>query len=153
MKIIGIDPGLNATGYGIIDHDAAFAAGTIRPKNKAGYARIAEICSRISDLIEENKPDVAALERVFYQKNIATLIRSSELRGAIILALHQRNMKVCEYTPTQIKLTTTGNGRATKNQVRFFVERLLMDRKQRLSNHAIDALAIAYTALRKTRLQ
>ena len=84
-------------------------------------------------------------------KNIQSLIRSSELRGAIILTLLACQAKIVEYTPAQIKLTTTGNGRASKKQVRYFIEKTIMKHKSRLSSHAIDAVAIAYTASRKIR--
>ena len=100
-------------------------------------------------LLEENKPDVAVLEKVFYHKNIQSLIRSSELRGAIILTLLEQKIKIIEYTPAQIKLTTTGNGRASKKQVRYFIDRILLGNSKRISSHAVDAVAIAYTAIRK----
>lgn len=157
MKIIGIDPGITATGYSIIEDGKGICFGTIRPKKGDIPSKIFEICENIKLLIDKNRPDSAALEKVFYQKNIQSLLRSSELRGAIILTIINHKMKILEYTPAQIKLTTTGNGRASKEQVRYFIERLLINSlkadKTNISNHAIDALAIAYTAYRKTRLQ
>ncbi len=156
MKILGIDPGLTATGYGIIerreaDQDATW--GTIWPKKGNSYSKIAEVCASIKQVIVEHKPDLAVLEKVFYQKNIQSLLRSSELRGAIILTLIDSQIKIAEYTPAQIKMVTTGNGRASKDQVRYFVERLMIRTKQSISNHAIDALAIAYTGYRRSGLK
>ena len=167
MKVIGIDPGITATGYGILSLPPTqrwngdtvmkkgkdISCGTIRPKTNEIYSRIAEICKNIEQLIDKNKPDLAALEKIFYQKNIQSLLRSSELRGAIILTLINSKVKIFEYTPAQIKLTTTGNGRASKKQVRYFIERIIMKNNKRTSNHAIDALAIAYTAVHKLQSQ
>lgn len=150
MKVIGIDPGLTATGYSIIDNEKCICVGTIRPKKNDTDNKVLEICKRIKQLIKENRPDFAALEKVFYHKNVQTLIKSSQLRGAIILTLLENKIKVSEYAPTQVKLTTTGNGRASKIQVRYFVERIMSENTKRKSNHAIDAIAIAYTAIRKT---
>lgn len=153
MKVIGIDPGITATGYGIIEDGESICIGTIRPKSEETYHRVFEICERIRFIIDKNKPDCAALEKVFYQKNIQSLIRSSEVRGAIILTLLSSNIKILEYTPAQIKLITTGNGRASKKQVRYFIERVIMSNSKKVSAHAIDALAIAYTAARKIHSQ
>ncbi len=149
MKVIGIDPGITATGYGILENGKCTCIGTIRPSKKENHSRILEICKNIKLLIEKNRPDCAALEKVFYHKNIQSLIRASELRGAIILTLLENGIKIAEYAPAQIKLTTTGNGRASKNQVRYFVERIIMKNNKKVSSHATDALAIAYTATRK----
>jgi crossover junction endodeoxyribonuclease RuvC len=151
LKVIGIDPGLVATGYGIIEDGKSINAGTIRSKEKRGYAKILDICTRIKQLLDDNKPDIAVLEKVFYHKNVQSLIKSSELRGAIILTLLENKMPLAEYTATKIKLTTTGNGRASKEQVRYFIGKILMNDNERISNHATDALAIAYTATRKMK--
>lgn len=153
MKLIGIDPGITATGYSIINSNSEIAGGTIRPKQGDTYNRILEICNQIKDLVEKNKPDFVALEKVFHHKNIQSLIRSSELRGAIIMTLLSCSTRIVEYTPTQIKLTTTGNGRASKKQVRYFIEKVIMKSSKRFSSHAIDAVAIAYTAARKITAQ
>jgi len=153
LKVIGIDPGITATGYGIIEDGKGICTGTIRPKSEEIYSRVFEICENIGFIIDKNKPDCAALEKVFYQKNIQSLMRSSELRGAIILTLLSSKIKILEYTPSQIKLITTGNGRASKKQVRYFIERIVMRNSTKVSAHAIDALAIAYTAARKIQSQ
>jgi len=151
LKVIGIDPGITATGYSILEDGKCICLGTIRPPKKKSHSKIFEICSNIKELIVKNKPDCAALEKAFYCKNIQSLIRTSELRGAIILTLLENGVTITEYAPTQIKLTTTGNGRASKRQVRYFVERIITKNSKRVSSHATDALAIAYTASRKMR--
>lgn len=149
MKLIGIDPGITATGYSIIDNNNDITGGTIRPREKDTNQKILEICNQIKNLVDLNKPDCVALEKVFHHKNVQSLMRSSELRGAIIVTLLASGAKIVEYTPTQIKLATTGNGRASKQQVRYFIEKAITQNTMRLSSHAIDAVAIAYTAARK----
>jgi crossover junction endodeoxyribonuclease RuvC len=153
LKLIGIDPGITATGYSIIDSSNEILGGTIRPKHRDTYYKIFEICRQIKNLVDENRPDVVALEKVFHHKNVQSLIRSSELRGAIIITLLSCSARIVEFTPAQIKLTTTGNGRASKQQVRYFIEKAIMKTDSRLSSHAIDAVAIAYTASRKMQTQ
>jgi crossover junction endodeoxyribonuclease RuvC len=153
LKVIGIDPGISATGYGILENNTCVSTGTLRPKEKNINGKILTICRTIEELIEAHKPDCASLEQAFYHKNVQSLIRSSELRGAIILTLLKNNTNIVQYTPTQIKLTTTGNGRASKQQVRYFVEKIVLNSKKRLSSHATDAIAIAYTAMRKMERQ
>ena len=149
MKIIGIDPGITGTGYSLVADGTCTDIGTIRPKGTDPHHKVLEICTHIKQIVEQQQPEYAALEKVFYHKNIKTLIRASELRGAIILALLESGIAIKEYTATEIKLTTTGNGRASKAQVRYFIERVFTDRKKGASSHAIDAAAIAYTAIQK----
>ncbi len=151
MKILGLDPGISATGYGIIAEGKETVCGTIRATEKDYYRKISIICEKIKTLIKCYKPDLVSLEKAFYQKNVASLIKISELRGALLFLLLDKKIKFIEFSPAQVKLVTTGNGRASKQQVRFFVERVLLKNKKRLSNHAIDALAIAYTAHRRNR--
>jgi len=127
--------------------------GTIRPKKGKTYTKLSEICKKIEGLISSNKPDLAVLEKVFHKKNIQSLLRSSELRGAIILTLANKNIKIVEFAPAQIKLAITGNGRASKQQVRYFVERTMLQNNKKVSSDAIDALAIAYTGVRKMHFQ
>lgn len=152
MKIMGLDPGISATGYGIILDSNKTICGTIRPNEKNYYKKLSVICEKIKLLIKDYQPDIVSLERAFYQKNVASLIKISELRGAILYLLIENEIDFFEYTPAQIKLATTGNGRASKQQVRFIIERVFSQNKARISHHAIDALAIAYTAQQKQRM-
>lgn len=152
MKIMGLDPGISATGYGIILDSKKTICGTIRPAEKDYYKKISTICEKIKLLIKQYQPDIVSLEKAFYQKNVASLIKISELRGAILYLLIENRIDFLEYTPAQIKLATTGNGRASKQQVRFIIERVFTQNRPRISNHAIDALAIAYTAQHRLKL-
>jgi len=154
LKVLGIDPGVAATGYGIIIDESCVDVGTIRPKTTQAHDRLVAICEQIRQIVDECNPDYAALEKAFYHKNIQSLIKSSELRGAIIITLLNCGINIVEYTPTQIKLTTTGNGRASKQQVRYMIEKIMLGQNhKRVSHHATDALSIAYTAARKVRKQ
>ncbi len=152
MKIMGLDPGISATGYGIILDSKKSICGTIRPAEKDYYKKISTICEKIKLLIKHYRPDIVSLEKAFYQKNVASLIKISELRGAILYLLIENGIDFFEYTPAQIKLATTGNGRASKQQIRFVIERVFTQNRSRISNHAIDALAIAYTAQHRLKL-
>lgn len=147
--ILGIDPGITATGYAIIQAQRIICLGTIRPPRGDSCRRLREICRVFEQIIQRFQPSAAALEKAFYHKNALSLARMSEVRGALLLTLLEANLTITEYSPTCVKLTTTGNGRASKAQVRYFIERLYNTRSRRLSHHAIDALAIAYTAHRK----
>ena len=149
IKIIGIDPGVTATGFAIIQGQKGICTGTIRPKKADYYHKIDEICSALDEIVRQHRPGLAALERAFHHKNVASLVRISELRGAIIHTLIQTGTKIAEFMPTHVKLTATGNGRASKPQVRYFIERIFRLDVKPLSHHAIDALAIAYTAGRR----
>jgi len=147
--IIGIDPGVTATGFAIIQDQKGICTGTIRPKKGDSYHKIEEICSALEEIVRQHHPGLAALEKAFHHKNVVSLVRISELRGAIIHMLIQNDTKIVEYMPTHIKLTATGNGRASKPQVRYFIERIFRLDGKPMSHHAVDALAIAYTAGRR----
>lgn len=149
IKIIGIDPGVTATGFAIIQDLKGICTGTIRPKKGDPYHKINEICSALEEIVLQHRPDLAVLEKAFHHKNVASLVKISELRGAIIHALIKTGTQIVEYMPTHIKLTATGNGRASKPQVRYFIERIFRLDGKPMSHHAIDALAIAYTAGRR----
>ena len=153
IKVIGIDPGVTATGFAIIQGQKGICTGTIRPKKADSYKKIEEICSMIEKIVRQHHPGLAALEKAFHHKNVASLVRISELRGAIIHTLIKTGTEIVEYMPTHVKLTATGNGRASKVQVRYFIERIFRTGDKPMSHHAVDALAIAYTACRRTRPQ
>jgi crossover junction endodeoxyribonuclease RuvC len=147
--IFGIDPGITATGFAVIQGRQGICTGTIRPKKGDSYKKIEDICSSLEEIVREYRPDLAALEKAFHHKNVASLVRISELRGAIIHMLIQTGTRIIEFMPTHVKLAATGNGRASKPQVRYFIERLFQTDGTRMSHHATDALAIAYAASRR----
>lgn len=147
MRVLGIDPGSRITGYGVIEkrrNDLRwFSYGDIKPPQDAPLTIcLKRICERISDIIQESKPDAIAIEDIFYGKNVKSLIKQGHVRGAIILTAAQIGVPVFEYTPLEIKKAVVGYGRAEKLQVQKMVKAILSI-SDALPADAADALAIA----------
>ena len=148
MIILGIDPGVATVGFGIIsDTD-----GTSKPKScgvistPAGVRlalRLKQIYSDVSELIKLFKPDVMAVEELFFNTNQKTALAVAHGRAAIILAGEEHGIPMFEYTPLQVKKAITGYGHATKEQVMDMVKRLLLMEQLPKPDDAADALAIA----------
>ncbi len=141
MRILGIDCGLSATGYAVLFDGCIASNGVIRTdKDESLSSRINIVYLGIKEIVEKEKPDLTVIESLFYGKNIKTLIFLAHVRGAILLATH--NTRVYEATPAEVKKTITGNGRASKQQVRYMIEKLLNIPKGS-SEHTVDACACA----------
>jgi len=130
MRILGIDPGLRRTGFGVIDADGArlryVASGTVVvPAAQALSARLKVILDNLRDVVRDTQPDVAALEIVFLNTNPASTLLLGQARGAALCALADTGLDVHEYTALQIKKAVVGSGRAAKEQVQAMVQRLL----------------------------
>ena len=149
MRILGIDPGLKATGYGVIDLDAdrvrVLEAGTIEPDLKAGFAqRISRVHQHISALLASTKPDVAVLEKLYaHYKHPTTACILGHVRGVICLSVAQHKVVLAEHSVKRIRKALVGNGNATKPQVQAFVKRLLKIEGAQMALDASDALALA----------
>jgi crossover junction endodeoxyribonuclease RuvC len=148
MFVLGIDPGLTATGYGIIEARAgterAVAAGVIRTDPSDPTAvRLVELHRDLADLIREHAPDAAALERVFVNANRRTAISVARAAGVTILALAQAGLDPAEYTPSGVKMALTGNGDADKDQMRRALALRLDLPSAPAAADAADALAVA----------
>lgn len=148
LTILGIDPGLADTGFGVIEKNKGQVTsvdfGCI--KTKAGLPdkqRLAEIHTSINKLIKKFKPDVIAVEKLFFARNVTTALSVGQARGVIILAAGANNLELAEYTPLQVKQALTGYGRATKNQIKEMVKIILNLAQPPKSDDAADALAIA----------
>lgn len=157
MFVLGIDPGLSATGYGLVEGSftpAAVLAGVIRSdKGQPTAARLAEIHAGLADLISETGPDVVAVETVFTNRNLQTAISVGRASGDALLAAAQAGIPVFEYVPTAVKAAVTGDGSANKEQVQMMLTRLLrLDEPPRPAD-AADALAIALCHLRAAALE
>jgi len=148
VKVIGIDPGLVVTGYGLIEDGRVLKSGIIKPEKKEIGKRLKELFSQISKILKEEKPDYAVLEEIVYHKNPKTFFLLGAARGVTLLALEEKNIPVFEMAPTKVKLAITGNGRAGKEQVAFMVRKLL-DIDEELSHHITDALACALAFIRR----
>ncbi|KAB0653222.1 crossover junction endodeoxyribonuclease RuvC [Burkholderia sp. AU33545] len=146
MRILGIDPGLRVTGFGIIDvsgHRLAYvASGVIRTPTADLATRLGTIFQGVSTLVREHTPDQAAIEQVFVNVNPQSTLLLGQARGAAICGLVAGGLPVAEYTALQLKQAVVGYGRATKSQMQEMVTRLLNLTGQPGSD-AADALGMA----------
>jgi crossover junction endodeoxyribonuclease RuvC len=149
MRVLGIDPGLNITGFGVIESDAfknfqMIRFGVIRTDPKWSLPeRLYRIHHGVEEVILSEHPDVLAIEDIFYAENVKTAIVMGHARGAVIVAGMRNNIPVFEYSPREVKMSVVGNGAAAKTQVQFMVRSLLRLREPVQPLDASDALAVA----------
>jgi len=147
VKILGVDPGLINTGFGIISYNKIIEVldfGIISPnKENSLSSRLNTIYCDMKLLIKKYEPDCLSIEEVFYSNNIKTTMKLAQAKGAVLIAAAHFNLQVYEYSARKIKLSLTGNGNSTKNQVKFMVENRLKINIKNLKNDASDALAAA----------
>lgn len=157
MFVLGIDPGLSITGYGVVKGPhppKAILAGVIRTEAETPMPkRLFELHVGISQVIADVQPDVIALESVFTNRNLQTAISVGRASGIALLAAAEADVPVFEYVPTAIKSAVTGDGSANKKQVQQMVARLLNLDEAPKPADAADALAIAICHLRAAPLQ
>ena len=151
MRIIGIDPGLGRVGYGIIEIQSEktkfLDCGVIETcKNKKEEERLFEIFNDMNTLLDYWSPDMAAVEKFFFYKS-STTISVVQARGVIMMALASHKIEVSEYTPSQVKLTIAGSGKASKREVIEAVMYNLNLNYAPKPDDSADALAIALTKL------
>lgn len=147
-RILGIDPGSQRTGYGIVDvrgnHLAPVAWGVIQTKTSDAFPdRLYHIHAKLAEVILRHKPDEAAVENVFLAKNAASALKLGHARGAAIVTCRAHGVPVYEYSAREIKTAATGYGAAPKEQVEGMVCRLLGIREA-IPTDASDALAMAF---------
>lgn len=148
MIILGIDPGYAIVGYGVIRYEGGKMSvidyGKITTEANIPLSkRLKLIYDSLTQLIETFKPDVVAVEELFFNSNVKTAIAVGHARGVIILAAANMNLKIAEYTPLQIKQAVVGYGRADKNQVQQMVKMFLGLDKVPKPDDTADALAVA----------
>jgi len=146
--ILGIDPGLASTGYGIISVKGnslkLVTLGVISQAAGISLAnRLFEIHRQMSDIIHEYSPEACSIEELFFAKNVKSAIPVAHARGVLMLAASGSGLPVFEFTPLQIKQAVVGVGRADKNQVQTMVKFLLGLKEIPKPDHASDALAAA----------
>jgi crossover junction endodeoxyribonuclease RuvC len=146
--VLGIDPGLANTGYGVVARRdgrlVALDGGVIRTTGDArAERRLADIHAAVEALIAEHEPDALALEQLYFGQNVRTAFAVGQARGAVMLAAGQRGVPCESYTPQQVKGAVCGSGRAPKDQVARMVMTLLALREEPRPDHASDALAVA----------
>jgi crossover junction endodeoxyribonuclease RuvC len=146
--VLGIDPGVANTGYGIVAHDrgrlVALDGGVIetRAGQDAG-ARLSAIHTRVGALMDGYQPDAVAVEDLYFGANARSAFAVGQARGVVILAAGQRSIRCASYTPQQIKAAVCGSGKAAKDQVQRMVQSLLSLSELPKPDHAADALAVA----------
>lgn len=148
MIILGIDPGLSTCGYGIIEFSNNFVQchkfGCIRTqKNHGTSEKLKKIFDDLSEVIQIYKPQLCAIEDIFYHENVNTAIIMGHARGVAMLAARQAEIEIFEYAPREIKMSITGNGAASKQQIQSMVQNLLHLETLPTPYDASDALAVA----------
>ena len=157
MIVLGIDPGTAITGYGLVCEDdgqaAAVAYGAITtPSDLAMPDRLLLIHRALRDVIDQHQPDQAAVEQLFFNKNVRTALAVGQARGVVLLTLAQAGLPIYEYTPLEVKQAVTGHGRADKAQVQQMVTLLLNLSKIPKPDDVADALAVALCHLHSAKL-
>lgn len=149
MIVLGVDPGTQLTGYGVIRADtpnstALLECGVIRTHARDPLpSRLREIYDGITELLSRHKPDVLSIEDVFYARNVRTTITLGHARGVILLAGEQLGVRVHEMAPAAIKKAVVGSGAATKEQVQFMLAKLLRLKSVPKPSDAADGVAAA----------
>ncbi len=158
MRILGIDPGSNCTGYGIVEESGsslkAVCWGGIRNPAKASFPdRLKRIHDELLGVIETHAPDGAAVEDLFFAVNVKSALKLGQTRGAILLTLANANLDIGEYSPLEIKQAVAGYGRAEKSQVQSMVKTLLNLKEDPEPLDASDALAVAICHIHSSALK
>lgn len=154
-RVLGLDPGSQRTGFGIIDclgsQERYVASGCIDVARQDMVARLQRIYAAVSALVQQHRPDMVAIERVFIHRNPDSALKLGQARGVALCAAAQLGARVHEYAPRAIKLAVTGYGAAAKTQVAEMV-RTLLALEGRLTADAADALAVALCHAQTRRL-
>ncbi len=146
MRVLAIDPGLTRCGIGVIESSpmSIVAVGVVRSHPEIAIEnRLLEIDAQIREWIKLHNPDVIAIERVFSQQNLRTVMGTAQVAGISLLAAAQSNIKVAMHTPSEVKAAVTGSGRAKKDQVAQMVQKILKLETIPKPVDATDALALA----------
>lgn len=149
MRIIGIDPGYAIIGFGVLEYRggidfAVVGFGAITtPAGLPFTDRLKMIYDDMSQLLDEYKPDQMGIEKLFFNTNEKTAIAVAQARGVTLLPAIQRGIKICEYTPLQVKMSITGYGRAEKKQVQEMTRQMLHLSKVPKPDDVADALGLA----------
>ena len=159
MLVIGIDPGTAITGYGLVkeQNDGRLDVidyGVIRTaSNQPMSERLLDLYTKLNEILLFHRPDSAAVEKLFFQKNVRTAISVGQARGIALLCMAEANLEVSEYTPLEIKQAVTGYGGADKNQVQQMVKAILNLDVVPEPDDAADALAVAICHLHNSHIE
>jgi crossover junction endodeoxyribonuclease RuvC len=158
MKILGIDPGLAIVGYSILEFDGKniklLHSGSIQTqKGEQEANRLAEIYADMKVLVEKFQPDVCAIEKLFFFRNLTTVMPVAHARGVILTILAQQNIPIFEYTPIEVKQVLTGYGRASKKEVEQMVKLSLNVETLPKLDDTVDSIAIAICYTRNEKFK
>ncbi len=159
MRVLGIDPGTAITGYGVVQEHPdgalqALAYGVVRtPSRRPMAERLQMLYEQIRALLREHQPEAAAVETLYFGRNVTTAITVAQGRGVVLLALAQAGVPIHEYKPAEIKQAIAGYGNAEKGQVQEMVRRLLALEELPKPDDAADGLAVAITYLNASRFE
>lgn len=156
MKILGIDPGMAIVGYSLVEFDGnncmLLASGSIQTsKGEREAARLLEIYNDMTTIIEKYKPEVAAIEKLFFFRNRTTVMPVAHARGVILTVLEAHGVPIYEYTPMEVKQVLTGYGRADKKEVEHMVKLSLNIENLPKLDDTVDSIAIAICHSRSFR--
>ena len=152
QRVLGIDPGLTRCGYGLISKVSSRSlefekVGVFQTPSEMEVAdRIGSLGAEIDKLLQSTKPDLVAIERIFSQQNLKTVISVAQISGVVVYLCNKRAIPVTFFTPTQVKSTVTGSGRANKAQMTKMVTSILKLKELPKPADAADALGVATTA-------
>ncbi len=157
MRILGIDPGIAIVGFGFIDKLGnklvPFQYGSIQTKaHTEPSLRLKEVYDSMITLIEKYKPDVVAIEQLFFNRNVTTAFQVSQARGVILLSAVQSGLEIFEYTPLQVKQAVVGYGKAEKHQIQEMVKMFLHLSAPPKPDDVADALAVAICHAHSSKL-
>lgn len=148
MRVLGIDPGSETLGWGVVEGNglkyAAVDHGVVKSSARDTFAkRLANIYDGVSQVMDKFEPDVLSIEEAFYAVNVGVALKLGQVRGVVLLLAEQRGLSIAEYAPRLIKQTVVGYGNAEKHQVQQMVKLLLKLKTVPAPHDAADALAIA----------
>lgn len=157
-RILGIDPGFGRVGFGIIDcvgdRYTLVEYGCVETDTKRTFVeRLVDISDKLIKIIRTHRPNCAAVEELFFYKNVTTALKVGQARGVILLTLTKAQLAVHEYTPLEVKQSITGYGRADKTQLEAMVKIILGIKKKIRPDDAADALAIALTCASSRKME
>lgn len=158
MRVLGIDPSLQSTGFGVIEYsDNSYSVleyGVIKPSRQLLLLhKINMIRNRLEEIIRTHEPEEVAIENPFYAQNVKTAITLGQVRGAVLVAVASQNCPLQEYSALEIKKAVTGYGRADKDQVIAMIKILLDLPGEEIGSDAADALAAAFCHLNTRMFQ
>lgn len=148
MRVLGIDPGSETLGWGVVEGSGLKYAlvdfGTVRSSPREKFSkRLLNIYNGVAEIMAEHSPDILSVEDTFYAVNVSVALKLGQVRGVMLLLAEQRGLEIAEYAPRLIKQTVVGYGNAEKHQVQEMVKILLRMKSVPTPHDAADALAIA----------